>query len=47
VNEQNAAALGFYEALGFEVVARSPLDDTGRPYPLLHMRRHAPVTSQT
>lgn len=42
VNEQNAAARGFYEALGFEVVARSPLDETGRPYPILHMRRETP-----
>jgi len=24
------------------VVGRSPLDGTGRPYPLLHMRRDAP-----
>ena len=42
VNEQNGAALGFYEALGFHVVARSPLDSTGRLQPLLHMRREAP-----
>jgi len=42
VNEQNAAARGFYEALGFEVVARSLVDETGRPYPILHMRREAP-----
>jgi putative acetyltransferase len=42
VNEQNAAARGFYAALGFNVVARSPLDETGRPHPILHMRREAP-----
>ena len=42
VNEQNPAARGFYEALGFEVVGRSPVDDDGRPFPLLHMRRAAP-----
>lgn len=42
VNEQNAAARGFYEALGFAVVGRSPLDDTGRRYPILHMRRVMP-----
>ena len=41
VNEQNATAVGFYEAVGFEVVGRSPLDDAGRPLPLLHMRRTA------
>jgi putative acetyltransferase len=39
VNEQNPTARGFYEALGFRVVGRSPLDDGGRPFPLLHMRR--------
>jgi putative acetyltransferase len=42
VNEQNHAAVGFYQALGFVVVGRSPLDDRGRPFPLLHMRRPAP-----
>jgi GNAT superfamily N-acetyltransferase len=41
VNEQNIAARSFYEALGFEVVGRSSLDPTGRPHPLLHMRRSA------
>ena len=39
VNEENQAARGFYEALGFVVVGRSPLDETGRPHPLLHLRR--------
>ncbi len=39
VNEQNPAAVRFYEAVGFAVVGRSPLDDAGRPFPLLHMRR--------
>jgi putative acetyltransferase len=39
VNEQNSAARGFYEALGFIVVSRSPLDDGGRPFPVLHMSR--------
>ena len=43
VNEQNPAALGFYEALGFVVVGRSPVDGDGRPFPLLHMRRPAPA----
>jgi putative acetyltransferase len=42
VNEQNPAARGFYAALGFVVVSRSPLDGDGRPFPLLHMRRAAP-----
>jgi putative acetyltransferase len=38
VNEQNPAARRFYEACGFVVEGRSSLDETGRPYPLLHMR---------
>jgi putative acetyltransferase len=42
VNEQNVRACGFYEALGFAVVGRSPVDDMGRPFPLLHMRRETP-----
>ena len=42
VNEQNEAALGFYKALGFSVVARSPTDAAGRPFLILHMRRAAP-----
>lgn len=39
VNEQNLPARGFYEALGFVVVGRSPVDDEGRPFPVLHLRR--------
>jgi putative acetyltransferase len=46
VNEQNVAARRFYEALGFVVIGRSPLDDTGRPYPILHMRRDAPCDAE-
>ena len=38
VNEQNPQAAGFYEHLGFVVTGRSPVDDAGRPFPLLHMR---------
>lgn len=42
VNEQNEAARGFYSSLGFETVGRSPTDDGGRPFPLIHMMRPAP-----
>ena len=37
VNEQNVAALGFYQAQGFRIVRRSAVDRAGRPYPLLHL----------
>ena len=37
VNEQNPQAVGFYEHMGFKVVSRSPLDDMGKPFPILHM----------
>jgi putative acetyltransferase len=37
VNEQNPAAVGFYQHFGFKVVGRSPLDGTGKPFPILHM----------
>lgn len=37
VNEQNPAAVGFYEHMGFRVTGRSPEDGTGKPFPLLHM----------
>jgi putative acetyltransferase len=37
VNEQNEQAVGFYRKLGFEVLGRSELDGTGKPFPLLHL----------
>jgi putative acetyltransferase len=37
VNEENVEAVRFYEACGFTVTGRSPLDSSGRPFPLLHM----------
>ena len=43
VNEQNVAARGFYAALGFAEVGRSPVDDTGRPHPILHLRAVPPA----
>lgn len=39
VNEQNEQARAFYAHMGFEQIGRSPVDDEGRPYPLLHLRR--------
>ncbi|WP_440875880.1 GNAT family N-acetyltransferase [Thalassotalea sp. PLHSN55] len=37
VNEQNPLAVDFYKHMGFSVTARSPLDDMGKPFPILHM----------
>lgn len=39
VNEQNPAAAGFYQHMGFAVYRRSELDEQGGPYPILYMRR--------
>lgn len=39
VNEQNPAAIGFYQAMGFTITGRSDTDSAGRPWPLLHMLR--------
>lgn len=38
VNEQNEQAVGFYLHMGFAVESRSELDDSGKPYPILHLR---------
>jgi len=40
VNEQNEQAVGFYIHCGFEVMSRSELDASGKPYPTLHMELH-------
>lgn len=37
VNEQNTSALDFYKARGFHVIARDETDESGRPYPILHL----------
>ena len=39
VNEQNPAAQGFYEHMGFIVYKRTSLDEQGNPYPILYMKR--------
>ncbi len=39
VNEDNPRALEFYCKKGFRVESRSAQDSSGRPYPVLHMRR--------
>jgi putative acetyltransferase len=47
VNEQNPGAVGFYEHLGFRTVGRSPLDSTGKPFPILHMRLRPAVLNKS
>lgn len=42
VNEQNPQAVGFYEHMGFSTYKRSPVDEQGAPYPILHMRLTKP-----
>ncbi|MFC5625616.1 GNAT family N-acetyltransferase [Algoriphagus winogradskyi] len=37
VNEQNPKATAFYLKNGFEIIGRSELDGTGKPYPILHL----------
>ena len=37
VNEQNSHAMGFYLKLGFKPVGRDARDDSGRPYPIVHL----------
>jgi putative acetyltransferase len=37
VNEQNEQAVGFYKHCGFQLISRSELDASGKPYPILHM----------
>ncbi|SHJ68006.1 putative acetyltransferase [Arenibacter nanhaiticus] len=37
VNEQNEQAVGFYKHCGFEIIGRSELDSSRKPYPILHM----------
>ncbi|SFC84091.1 Ribosomal protein S18 acetylase RimI [Parapedobacter composti] len=37
VNEQNPAAIRFYERIGFKSIGRSELDATGKPFPIIHM----------
>ncbi|MDT4844669.1 putative N-acetyltransferase YjaB [compost metagenome] len=39
VNEQNPQAIGFYQRLGFVEYARSELDGSGKPFPILHLHR--------
>ncbi|MGQ4273243.1 acetyltransferase [Terrihabitans sp. B22-R8] len=46
VNEQNRPARKFYARMGFEEIGRSPLDDLGKPFPLLHLAASALAEEQ-
>lgn len=46
VNEQNPKAAAFYSHMGFVPVGRDALDPQGRPFPIIHLRRAAPFTTQ-
>lgn len=37
VNEENPAALKFYQQLGFRILSRDEFDDCGKPHPILHL----------
>lgn len=39
VNEQNPLAVAFYQKMGFEITARKPVDDLGKPHPILIMQK--------
>jgi len=41
VNEGNTNAVNFYKKFGFQVYERTPLDDSGKPYPILRMKINA------
>ena len=38
VNEQNEAAVRFYQKLGFRLIGRQELDSLGRNYPILNLQ---------
>jgi hypothetical protein len=42
-----ALSVRLHEALGFDVMGRSALDQSGPAHPILHMRREGPVVTIT
>lgn len=38
VNEENPAALGFYQHIGYKIISRDEVDGNGRPHPILHLK---------
>jgi len=47
VNEQNGQAVGFYRRMGFVPTGRTPTDENGFPYPLVHLRREHAMDDKT
>lgn len=43
VNEDNVNAVRFYAHAGFHTTGRRPVDDSGKPYPILTMELQAPA----
>lgn len=37
VNEDNPGAMEFYTKMGFKVAGRSPVDSSGKPFPIMHL----------
>ena len=40
VNEQNEAAISFYQKMEYQLIGRQELDSLGRPFPILHFRHY-------
>lgn len=39
VNEDNGQACRFYLRMGYEIIGRDDTDSSGKPFPILHLRR--------
>lgn len=40
VNEDNHQAYQFYKHMGYEIISRDATDPTGKPFPILHLKKH-------
>jgi putative acetyltransferase len=38
VNDENEAAIKFYEKIGYQPIGRDEFDSEGRPHPILHLK---------
>lgn len=46
VNEQNPNAVAFYSHMGFAPMGRDAVDAQGRPFPIIHLRHSAPLSTK-